>query len=215
MAFLETKDFKEAIQNYVEKYNELLDESTYFSRDTFNYYNAETIAKSLASNGFFDACHTVHLNGEETREITTQAELVSIIEEEKEKIEGDEELKKKFEEIESRLGKNKDLRDFRDYLTEHLTLLPKLANIGDLKEDVWKSYFKEHNTLYVQLVEQYEKTEKRRKNIAEQAQTQRTQWQSVIDIFNDRFFVPFRLSAENRVAVMLGQEPVLQLGFRF
>lgn len=215
LTFLEAKDFKEAIKNYVEKYNELLDASTYFSRDTFNYYNAETIAKNLASNGFFDACHTVHLNGEEMCEITTQAELVSIIEKEKEKIEGDEALKEKFEEIASRLEKNKDLRDFRDYLTEHLILLPRLENIGEFREDVWKSYLKEYSTLYIKLVDQFEETEEKRKNIASQARAQQTQWQSVINIFNDRFFVPFRLSAENRIAVMLGQESVLQLGFRF
>ena len=56
--FLDTKDFKVAIKDYVEKYNEILDASTYFSRGTFNYYNASMIAKSLASNGFFDAKHT-------------------------------------------------------------------------------------------------------------------------------------------------------------
>ena len=215
LAFLVTKDFKNAIKDYVEKYNELLDASTYFSRDTFNYYNAETIAKSLANNGFFDARHAVHLNGEVTREITTQAELVNIIAEEKEKIEGDESLKKKFEEIESRLAKNTYLREFRDYLTEHLILLPRLANIEELKEDMWKSYFKEYSALYVQLVEQYKETEKKARDIAEEARTQQTQWQDVIDMFNDRFFVPFRLSAENRIAVMLGEEPVLQLAFKF
>jgi hypothetical protein len=55
--FLNTKDFKLAIEGYVTKYNELLAASTYFKRGIFNYYNAAMIAKSLADNGFFDAKH--------------------------------------------------------------------------------------------------------------------------------------------------------------
>ena len=44
---------------------------------------------------------------------------------------------------------------------------------------------------------------------------QRTQWEKVIEIFNDRFFVPFKLSAKNKIPVMLGDEPMLNLGFIF
>jgi hypothetical protein len=73
LGFLGTKDFKTAITDYVKKYNELLAASTYFSQSTFNYYNAATIAKSLADNGFFDAKHTVSLNANEKLEITNKA----------------------------------------------------------------------------------------------------------------------------------------------
>ncbi|MGD9765961.1 MAG: AAA family ATPase, partial [Candidatus Binatia bacterium] len=48
-----------------------------------------------------------------------------------------------------------------------------------------------------------------------EAAKQRTQWENVIDIFNNRFFVPFKLTANNRVSVILGQEPMLSLGFTF
>ncbi|MBI2517493.1 MAG: AAA family ATPase [Opitutae bacterium] len=37
----------------------------------------------------------------------------------------------------------------------------------------------------------------------------------MIEIFNERFFVPFKLNAPNRVSVILGSEPVLRLGFTF
>lgn len=37
----------------------------------------------------------------------------------------------------------------------------------------------------------------------------------MIDIFNSRFFVPFKLTAKNRVSVILGGEPMLRLGFTF
>ena len=215
LEFLATEDFKNAIQDYVEKYNVLLDDSTYFNRATFNYYNAETIAKSLAANGFFEARHSVNLKADETREITNKEELEKLIAEEKEKIASDGELRKKYEKIDSQLSKNQDLRNFRDYLSEHKALLPKLANIAELKQDIWKSYFKENIALYSQLIEQFNKTKERAEEIAKEAKKQRTQWQLVIEMFNDRFFVPFRLSAENKIAVMLGDEPLLRLGFKF
>ena len=65
LGVLKTKDFKTAIEDYVKKYNELIAKSTYFRKGTFDYYNASTIAKNLADNGFFDAKHSVKLNAGE------------------------------------------------------------------------------------------------------------------------------------------------------
>lgn len=61
----------------------------------------------------------------------------------------------------------------------------------------------------------FKTAEKRKKEIEQQAAAESTQWEHVIDIFNDRFFVPFRLIAINRERVVLGQEKLLQLGFEF
>jgi wobble nucleotide-excising tRNase len=83
------------------------------------------------------------------------------------------------------------------------------------KEDLWKSYIKANFELYQDLIAKYQSAEKRKKEIEDAAAKQRTQWESVIDIFNDRFFVPFKLTAKNRTAVILGEEPVLTLGFTF
>jgi len=215
LAVLGTKDFKTAIQDYIKKYNALLAASTYFKKGTFNYYNASTIAKSLADNGFFDAKHTVSLNADKKLEITSQKELEDLIAKEKESILTDKELKKKFAEIEKVLQKNVTVRDFQEYLAVHEEILPKLENVDAFKEELWKSYFKAHEELYRDLIAKYQDTEKRKLEIETVASGQRTQWEQVIDIFNDRFFVPFKLEAKNRVSVILGQEPMLNLGFVF
>lgn len=215
LSFLGTKDFKTAIEDYIRKYNELLAASTYFRKGTFNYYNAATIAKSLADNGFFDAKHTVSLNADKKLEITSQKQLEELIAKEKEGISNDKDLRKKFAEIEKLITKNANVRDFEAYLAEHEDLLPKLANIESFKEEIWKSYFKARIELYKDVIEKYQAAEKRKKKIEEEAGKQRTQWESVIKIFNNRFFVPFKLTAKNRVSVILGQEPMLNLGFTF
>jgi len=215
LSFLGTKDFKTAIEDYVKKYNEILAASTYFRKGMFNYYNAATIAKSLADNGFFDAKHTVNLNADKKLEITSRKQLEELIAKEKESISKDKNLKKKFAEIEKLITKNATVRDFWAYLEEHDELLPKLANIEVFKEEIWKSYFKSRIELYKDLIENYQVAEKRKKEIEEEAGKQRTQWESVIEIFNSRFFVPFQLTAKNKVDVILAQEPMLILGFTF
>lgn len=215
LSFLGTKDFKTAIEDYVRKYNELLAASTYFKKGMFNYYNAATIAKSLADNGFFKARHTVNLNADEKLEITSQKQLEDLITKEKEGISKDKDLRKKFTEIEKLITKNANVRDFEAYLAEHEAILPKLANIESFKEEIWKSYLRTRIELYQDLIDKYQAAEKRKKEIEEEAGKQRTQWERVIDIFNDRFFVPFKLTAKNRIPVILGGEPILSLGFTF
>ena len=117
LSALNTKDLKNAIENWVRRYNDLLAGSTYFKRGTFDYYNAGQIAKSLAANGFFDAKHTVSLNADSgNQEITNQKDLEAVIEKEKEKILTDEALRKKFDDVQKQLERNAELREFCKYI---------------------------------------------------------------------------------------------------
>ena len=213
--FLATEDFKTAIKEYIEKYDDLLAASTYFKKGIFNYYNASTIAKSLADNGFFNAKHSVNLNAGQAKEIKTRKELEAVIEEEKSKITNDGELKKKFQNIEDRLNKNLALRQFHTYLLENRGILSNLANIDLFREDVWKSYFKANFTQYSEVLDKYHASEEKLIEIRGAAADQRTQWESVVGIFNRRFHVPFKLDIKNREAVILGQEPIPILGFSY
>ena len=213
--FLATPDVRSVIKEYIQKYNELLEASVYFKKGVFNYYNAGTIAKSLADNGFFKAKHSIRLHSDAPKEITTRAELEELIAKEKEAISEDAELRKRFSEIESLLQKNAGMRSFDAYLSEHEDILPFLENMAGFREEVWKSYLKTHLDKYADVVEKYRAAQKRRAEIEVEAGKERTQWEEVIEIFNDRFFVPFKLVAKNRTEVVLGKEPMLSLGFTF
>jgi Fe-S cluster assembly ATPase SufC len=215
LAFLDTKDFKTALQDYIQKYDQLISASQYFRKGTFNYYNAATVAKNLAANGFFKANHTVTLSGGEKLEITSEKELEALIQKEKDGITKNPDLRKRFAELEKQLEKNIDLRNFHAYLLDNDLLLPKLGNIERFKEELLKSYFKTKSDLFLDLVDRYLKTEKRKKEIEEAAGNQRTQWERVIEIFNNRFFVPFTLVAKNKIAVMLKENTPLSLSFSF
>ena len=155
------------------------------------------------------------LNGDQKLEIATQQQLEGLIATEKEAISNDRGLKRKFAEIEKLIHKNVTVRDFEAYLLNHEELLTRLSNIPAFKEDVWKSYIKSSFDLYTSLLDKYQAAETRRKEIQQQATNERTQWEEVIDIFNERFVVPFKLEPLNREAVILGQQDILMLGFTF
>lgn len=215
VSFLEQKDFKTAIDGFIKKYNELLAASIYFKKGVFNYYNAAQIAKQLADNGFFAANHSVNLNAGEKKEITSQKELEDLIAKEKEAISNDKDLRKKYAEIEKLIQKNVTVREFEAYLLDHEELVIKFANMADFRQEVWKAYIDSRFPLYKALIDKHHAAEARRKQIEEQAAKEQTQWHAVIDMFNDRFFVPFKLEASNKVDVILGQQEMLSLGFVF
>ncbi|MCR2812792.1 AAA family ATPase [Microbacterium sp. zg.Y1084] len=216
LALLATKDFAETLADYVQRFNELLDASTYFSRDTFSYYNAETVARSLGANGFFDANHTVILHdGSGGTTVGSQKELADLINSEKDRISEDAALRKTFAAIEAKLTRNAEVRRFWDFISENQAILPELVNVDRFKERVWKSYLKANEGLYSEAVARFRGAEVRKKEIQAAAAGQRGQWEEVIEIFNRRFFVPFTLTAKNRTNVVLGLDAVAKLGFEF
>jgi hypothetical protein len=212
---LKAKDFKTAIEQYITNYNALLAKSTYFKKGIFEYYNASEVAKTLANNGFFDAKHTITLNAGKKKEITTEKELEEVISKELADITQDKQLKKTFADVKKVLEKNVNAKAFQKYLGDHELLLPHLANMDQFKEDIWRAYFKSNENLFNDLIEHYRRVRARRKEIEEEARKEITLWEKAIELFNDRFFVPFRLAAANKAAVVLNHAPVLDLSYTF
>ncbi|MFZ6991105.1 hypothetical protein ACO0E1_04375 [Curtobacterium sp. RRHDQ66] len=204
------------LSQYVLRLNELLDASTFFSRESFNYYNAESVSKSLVSQGYFRAKHALLLFGDEKpREVTSEKELTNLITDEKARISEDTELAARLEQLGKMLNANQAVRDFFSFVSDRPELLAELEHIDRFKEKLWISNFKEHADLFGQAVDLHKASQERRKTILEAAASERTQWEEVIELFNERFDVPFKLVPKNRVQVMLAQEPFLTLGFQF
>ena len=213
LSFLQSGNVKDAISAYVNRYNELLKGSKYFKKGTFDYYNGAQIAKVLAKNGFFDAKHTVNLVNGGRREIKTEQELQKVIDDEKDALMKDRNLRKAFNDVENLITGHATLREFQSYLAEHEALLSQMANIEHFKQDVLRSYLKAQFDLYRDLMNKIDAAKARRRAIEERAAEQSTEWETVVQIFNERFDVPFKLTV-NKIAVMLRQQP-LQLGFTY
>ena len=213
--FLSSREIREKIKEYITKYDELIGHSKYLKRGVFNHTNAATIAKNLKDNGFFKAKHTINLiSNEEKKEIKTEKELEEIIEKEKQEILTNPELVLIFNDLDKKISANKDLRDFREYLLQNIVIVPELSNLEAFKEKLWISYLKLKKDVFILLVQEYEKGKKEIEQIIDQAKNEITHWSKVIDIFNKRFSVPFKLSIGNQDQVILNsQAPVVQFNF--
>lgn len=212
---LSTKDFKTAIHQYINQYNDLLAKSTYFKKGVFEFYNASQIAKNLADNGFFDAKHTIILHADKRKELATQKDLEDVIKKEFDNITADPTLRKTFDNVKKQLEKNAQARDFHSYICSNEFLLPHLGNVEELREKIWKSYFKANAAVYKEILDQYRRVKARKAEIEEEARKEQTLWETAIDLFNDRFFVPFKLEAKNKAAVALGYDSMLDLTYTF
>jgi len=92
---------------------------------------------------FFKAKHAVYLsqNGIAKKKlITNEADLIEIIQKEKESIINNEDLKQVFDSIDRRLSMNQDLRDFREFLGQNPTILSELDNLDVLRQNLWIRY---------------------------------------------------------------------------
>ena len=128
------------IAEYTETYERIINSSKYFKKGVFNHTNAETIAKNLKSNGWFDGGHSVNLRSTAERvEVVTEEDLASIIQSEKDQILTDTKLAEKFNMVEKAVS-NAELRELRDYLTDNPTIIAELGDLDQLKQKVWIGY---------------------------------------------------------------------------
>ena len=195
---LNDPDFISKIQEYIQKYDELVSKSSFFRKGVFTHNNAADIAKSLNSNGFFKADHSVYLriNGEKT-EVTSLKELESAIQSEKDLILTDESLKSAFEAIDKQLQKNVDLKKFRECLEANQV-----------------QYLIRSKNAYRKLLSSFNEGKDKIVKIVDEAKAQRTKWAEVISIFNERFSVPFVVRMDNQEDVILKSDaPSIRFDF--
>lgn len=198
LEFLGNGDVQKLIEDYTKTYEQILDQSRYFRKGVFNHSNAETIAKNLKANGWFEGGHSVNLkHADERNEITTQEELVAAIEGEKEKILSDPQLAEMFQKVDSALT-TAELRAFRDYLIEHPFVVPELGDIDAFKQKIWIAYLVKNRDQYLELIQEYDASKEKVKEIIAEAEKEQTQWEEVLSVFNDRFSVPFEVQVENK-----------------
>lgn len=154
----------------------------------------------MTKNGFFKADHAV-LFGE--HKISTEQELTDVIDSEKKQILGDETLQVIFNILDQKITKNQELKNLRDFLSQNSFIIPELSNLESFKAKLWKYYLSEVKDDFNALINAYREGKEKIKSIIEQAQGEQTDWLNVIEIFNERFLVPFRVVVSNKVDVIL------------
>lgn len=213
--FLDTKDVKTLLEEYIEKYNELIGNSTLFKKGVFNHTNANVISKQLDDNGFFNAEYKLIMG--DSNVVNSKEELEALISAAKNEILTDKDLSSKFEKIDKLIIKNKELNGLREILESNQELIKELYDYNNFKKKIWKSYLKYDkniNNSYIALLELYNDSKEKIKNILKKAREERTKWDNVVSIFNNRFDVPFIVEIENQEDVIL-KESTPSLVFKY
>lgn len=208
-SMITTGKTSELIEEYEKKYNELVDKSLYMQRGIIDHNNYGNISNSLSSNGFFAANNEITLNakdGSTAVVLKNQKELDDLIKTEKEQVLNTKEIKDIFEKINKAISKNKDTQAFNDFLQKHQGIIVEYKDIDRFKKKVWVKTFACYESLLQELIAEYKKAQEDLKNLREIAKNETTDWKRAIDLFKERFYVPFVIEPANQDDVILNQD---------
>ncbi|CAA0095249.1 Uncharacterised protein [BD1-7 clade bacterium] len=188
------------ISEYTEKYNELVDSSNLYKKGVFSPAKAESISASLKKEKYFEAEHSILLNGS-TEAFRDYEKLQETIEKEKDEIFNNKELK----EISNKISKGvAAIKVFQDLLELAPEIAVDLADIETLRVHIWKSYFSSNKELFIELLDTFNAGKHEMAQIENEALSEKTQWDEAQSIFKERFYVPFTIDIEERENVVLG-----------
>ena len=208
-SMITTGKTSELIEEYEKKYNELVDKTLYMQRGIIDHNNYGNISNSLSSNGFFAANNEITLNakdGSTAVVLKNQKELDDLIKAEKEQVLNTKEIKDIFEKINKAISKNKDTQAFNDFLQKHQGIIVEYKDIDRFKKKVWVKTFACYESLLQELIAEYKKAQEDLKNLREIAKNETTDWKRAIDLFKERFYVPFVIEPANQDDVILNQD---------
>ena len=211
-AFISDDKHCQLLTEYSDQYNALVENPTFLKKGTFSQYNASAVSNTLNDNGFFKAGHEVRL--QDGMHVKSAGDFDKLLKEEKLKILSDPGLLKRFEQIDKKLSANASLRNFRIIIETYPELIPQLVSFDSFKKKSWIGILKKQISELAALVVLYKKAKQDIENIKEEAQKESERWRQVVDIFTNRFFVPFVVNVDNQVDVVL-KNSIPALSFKY
>lgn len=196
------------LQDYINHYNQLISTSSVFrtaNGKTFGTHQASELQKSVESGEFFGVDHHIVLHG--GTEIMSVEELTNVFDEEKNRILNNQELKDTFNKITKDVDGNNEVRLFKRILIEHPEIVLELGNYEEFRKKTWKGYLSDPTVKHY-LIDYYNYYQSQKavlNNIIQQAKAQLPLWKEIIDLYNDRFHVPFKVDIVNQDEIILKQ----------
>ncbi|MGL4999300.1 MAG: AAA family ATPase [Cetobacterium sp.] len=211
LTILKKPIFKKNIEEYIEIYDSLLRKSPLFEKGKINHNNFDEIYKNLERHNFFSISNKIILaNG---IEIGALKELEDVLDYEKNKIIEDESLKSKFKEIEALLS-NQESKKLREILEENRGFIIDLENLEKFQRKIWMTYISYSSKELEDLNNIYLKNQEEIKIIIKKASEEKTDWEKVIELYNQRFKMPFKIRVKNKANSLLGiQEPQIEFEY--
>lgn len=209
LKIIENPDFKKLIGEYINIYDSLITTSPLFKKGVFNHNNIEDILSALDKNKFFEVEHKIKLNTIND-EISNIDDFKGIIEEEKKRILTDKTLSDKFSKIE-KLISNTQAKRLREILEIKRELIVELSDIKTFKNKIWKFYFLKADSEIENWTNKFNENRDKISKIIEKAKLEKSDWDTVIELYKKRFIVPFEIQIKNRENSLLKiEQPQLE-----
>lgn len=197
-------EFLNSIDEYISNLDALLEDNPVLSRN-FNDSNAESLGKDLEKNNLFNANHTIHLKDGITV-IHTLEEWKTQVKEQLDRIYETPELSTVFTNLKKILTKNANTQRVRDIIITNREIIPYLRNVDELKIQLWLNCFSRLDSSFDEYYSRISQHTERIKQLYERASEQSERWTNVVDEFNRRFRVPFKVRIDNKANFLLKDE---------
>lgn len=194
------------LDKYIAEYDRLVSESPYMEKDVIDCNNYELICKSLDDNNFFKFKNKISLKNKITSgydDVLSIEDFKNKLENEKLKILDSKELKVNFDNITKKLNSNNDARKLKERLKMNPTIVSEYADVQTFKKKVWVSLFFNYKNDVNNIIKLYDDIKEKIAKIVEKASNEETKWKEVVELFNKRFKMPFKVSVSNQKDVIL------------
>ena len=196
------------LQDYITQYNQLISTSPVFRSvggKTFGTHQASELQRSVENGEFFGVDHHIVLHG--GRVIDSVEALTEVIDGEKIRILNDPRLKKSFDRITKDVDGNNEVRIFKRIMLDHPEIVVELGDYESFRKKTWMGYLSDP-AIKQHLIDYYNYYQSQKtvlNTIIAQARAQLPLWKSIIDLYNARFHVPFKVEIENQDEIILKQ----------
>lgn len=98
------------------------------------------------------------------------------------------------------------MRAFKAVLEKDNTIIPLLMNYNEFKKQVWYGFIHRLCDDAIALINFYKTKTEILNDLIAKAQQESHTWETIIDIYNKRFSVPFTVEIKNKADVILKQD---------
>lgn len=203
MAVYSNADFRRNITEYIDSLETLLHSSTLLNNQ-FNEHSAEELSKSLASHNIFAANHKILLR--DGTQVESLDEWRNLVQAQLNELYQAPALARTFEKLKKLFSKNADSIKVRDIIVAHREIIPFLRDVPSLKLQTWFNCFSRLDRPFDEYFQIVTAFTERIRVLYEQASAQSARWAEVVEEFNRRFRVPFKVKIMNKSNFILKDE---------
>lgn len=202
---IKSAEFQEKIEDFCLASDEIYAEYGFLDKGNFTLPKLKNLSKTLEGDNFFVKNNHLYLEG--GFEINKPAELKKKISEIEEKIKA----VPIFQEIEKMLSDAKGivLKELLENNPDVIVYL-KIDKLDELKRQLWLSYIECEKEKFKELLTEYHKLE----NEISDIDLDTTPWKNALDIFEERFTVPYKMEISNMKGAIIG-ESIPRVEFSF